>query len=398
MIRALFVDRCVDRRLGVALLCLAASLAAAGAQPEAGGESGSFRLSAAQLASLKVVTVERVRFRTEHPADGRIALNADRSTPVFSPYSGRVTQVYVRPGDVVSQGQPLLALQASEFVQGQSDLLAAQSSRASAQSQLALAQSAEKRKHALLDARAGSRADWEQSQNDLAAAQNALRTSEAAVEAVRNRLRILGRTDAQIDALAAGSAIDPVATVTAPIAGTITDRQVGLGQYLQAGAATPVFTVGDLSTVWLVANVREADAPYVRKGQALEVQVLALPERRFQARITYVASALDPATRRLAVRAEVPNPGGLLTPEMFAQFNIVSGGEASAPAVPESGVIYEGSEARVWVVGSGGALSMRRVRVGRYSRGLLEVLEGVSAGEKVVAGGALFIDRAARPD
>jgi cobalt-zinc-cadmium efflux system membrane fusion protein len=157
-----------------------------------------------------------------------------------------------------------------------------------------------------------------------------------------------------------------------------------------------VFTVGDLSTVWLIANVREADAPFVRTGQAVEVQVLALPERSFRARITYVAPALDPATRRRAVRAEIANPDGLLTPEMFARFSIISGGETSAPAVPESGVIYEGSEARVWIVADDGSLALRKIRVGRFSNGQLEVLEGVTAGERVVASGALFIDRAAR--
>lgn len=357
---------------------------------------GTFRPSPEQLAALKVVSVTRARFRAEHVTDGKIAINADRTTPVFSPYSGRVTQVLAKPGDFVKQGQPLLAMQASEFVQGQSDLLAAQAALATAQSQLSLAQTAEKRKHALFDAKAGSKQDWEQSQNDLAAAQSAHRTSEAALAAVRNRLKILGKTDAEIEALGRAEKMDAVAYVLAPITGTITDKQVGPGQYLQAGASSPAYTVGDLSTVWLIANVRETDAPNVRKGQTVEVRALALPERAFTARITYVAPSIDPATRRLAVRAEVPNADGLLKPEMFARFSIISGGEASAPAVPESGVIYEGSDARVWIVGDDGTLALRNIHGGRSANGLLEVLDGVKPGEKVVASGALFIDRAAQ--
>jgi len=369
---------------------------APGAAPSA---TGTFKPTPAQLAGLKIVTVARASFRAEDITEGKIALNADRSTPVFSPYSGRVTRILVGLGDRVEAGQPLFALQASEFVQGQNDLLSAQAALATANAQLLLAQNNEKRKHAMFEAKAGSRQDWEQSQSDLAAAQSAARTAEAALAAVRNRLTILGKSEEQIDALGRAEKMDPVAYVLAPIVGIVTDKQVGLGQYVQSGASTPAYTVGDLSTVWLIANVRETDAPRIRRGQTVEVHVIALPERVFTARITYVAASLDPATRRLLVRAEIPNPDGVLKPEMFASFSILSGTQVSAPAVPESGVIYEGSEARVWIVADDGTLALRRIRPGRAANGLLEVLDaGVKPGEKVVASGALFIDRAAQGD
>lgn len=357
-----------------------------------------FKPTASQLASLRIVTVARASFREEHVTDGRIALNADHTTPVFSPYSGRVVRVMAGLGDVVHAGQPLLAVQASEFVQGQSDLLAAQSSLGSAKAQLQLAQSVERRKHALYEAKAAALQDWEQSQSDLAAAQAAQRTAEAALAAVRNRLTILGKSSEEIDALAGKAAMDPVAYVLAPLDGTVTDRQVGPGQYLQAAASNPVYTIGDLSSVWLVANVRETDAPYIKKGGTLEVHVLALPEQRFAARITFVAPTLDPLTRRLTVRAEIANPGGVLKPEMFARFSVISGAASSAPAVPESGVLYEGEQARVWVAAADGSLELRRIRPGRSAGGLLEVLEGIKPGERVVSSGALFIDRAAQGD
>jgi len=385
-----------------AALALGAAMAAAddGARPAPPGpaaeQPGRFKPTREQLASLGVAPIARAQFRAERITEGKIALNADRSTPVFSPFSGRVTRLQAGLGDVVRQGQPLLTVQASEFVQGRSDLLAAQAAVSSAHAQLAQAQTLEKRKHALFDARAGSLQDWQQSQSDLAAAEAAAHTADASLAAVRNRLAILGRTEAQIDALARGEAVDAQAEVLAPIAGTVIDRQVGLGQYVQAGAGTPVFTVADLSTVWLVANVRESDAPYVRKGAWAEIHVAALPDQVFKARIAYVAPALDPTSHRLNVRAEVPNPGGMLRPEMFATFSILVGEPATALAVPESGVIYEGSEARVWIVNDDGTLELRRIRPGRSSHGLLEVIEGVKAGEKVVTSGALFIDRAAQ--
>ncbi len=372
-----------------ALLC--------GASAQAAGPAPGFKPSAEQLAALRLVPVARAVFRVAHVTDGRIALDGDRTTPVYSPYSGRVVRVLAAVGDTVKAGQPLLEVEASEFVQGQNDLLAAQAAVATAQAQLRLAETGEQRRHAMFDAHAGSQQDWQQSQSDLRAAQSAARTAEATLAAVRRRLSILGLKEPQIDALAGAGTIDPVAAVLAPLDGTVTDRQVGPGQYLQAGAGTPVFTVADLSGVWLVANVRETDAPYVHKGDALEVHVLALPERVFAARIDFVAPALDPATRRLTVRARIANADGALKPEMFASFSLLSGG-APALAVPESGVIYEGAQARVWVLDADGTLHARVIRPGRSANGLLEVLDGVQPGEKVVASGALFIDRAAQGD
>jgi cobalt-zinc-cadmium efflux system membrane fusion protein len=387
--------------LALALAVAVAGTVAAqtlGAAPLPASAPATFKPTQSQLAALGVTPVIEATFRSERLTDGKIAFNGDRATPVFSPFSGRVRQVLAGLGDRVHQGQPLLTVQASELVQGQNDLLATQAAAASAGAQLSQAQRTEQRKHALFDAGAGSLQDWQQSQGDLAAAQAAAQTAAAAASAARNRLAILGKTDAEIDALARGETVDALARVLAPIDGTIIDKQVGQGQYLQAGSSTPVYTVADLASVWLVANVREADAPFLRVGDLAEVHVAALPRRVFTARISYLAASLDPATRRLAVRAEIANPEGVLRPEMFARFSIVAPGQTRAPAVPESGVIYEGSAARVWVVGDDGSLALRDIRPGRSANGLLEVLEGVKPGEKVVSSGALFIDRAAQGD
>ncbi len=373
----------------------AAASAAVVAPPNVGA---TFTPTPAQLAALKIVAVAKGSFRTEHVTDGKIALNGDQTTLVFSPYSGRVTQVLAGPGEVVKQGQPLAALQASEFVQGQSDLLAAQAAVAMANAQLSLAQTNERRKHALYDAKAGSLQDWQQSQSDLTAAQSAGRTADANLAAVRNRLSILGKSDAEIDALARAERMNPVAYIVAPISGTVTDRQIGPGQYVQAGSSNPAFAVSNLATVWLVANVRETDAPFVQRGQTVEVHVVAFPDRTFTAHITFVAPSLDPATRRLMVRAEIANADGQLKPEMFATFNILSTRQSTAPAVPESAVIYEGAQTRVWILRDDGKLWLRQIRPGRTANGLLEVLDGIKAGEKVVTSGALFIDRAAQGD
>jgi cobalt-zinc-cadmium efflux system membrane fusion protein len=344
----------------------------------------SFKVTPQQMAGLKIAPVSLMTFRAETVTEGSIALDEDLVTPVFSPFSGRVTRVFAKLGDHVTRGESLLAVEASEFVQAQSDLV-------TAKAQYDLAAANEKRQHDLYDAQGAALKDWQQAQVDLATAQGAL-------AAVRNRLRILGKTDAEIDALEQGPkmpAMNPESAVRAPISGTIVQRKVGLGQYIQAGASEPVFSIGDLSTVWLIANVRETDAPLMHAGDPVEVHVLAYPNRVFDAKISYVAPSIDASTHRLTVRADVANREGLLKPQMFASFTILTGAETSAVGVPQSAVVYEGDTARVWVNDAKGALALRQIKTGRSNGNMVEVLSGLKPGERVVVSGAVFIDRAA---
>ncbi|HEY2462475.1 MAG TPA: efflux RND transporter periplasmic adaptor subunit [Steroidobacteraceae bacterium] len=345
--------------------------------------AGAFRASPQQLKTLTVESVGLHGFVSEELTEGKIVANGDRATPVFSPFSGRITRVIAALGDTVKAGAPLATVEATEFVQAQNDL-------ATAASSVKLARVSETRKHALYDAKGGSLQDWQSAQNDLTSA-------ETAFSAARNRLRILGKSPAEIAALEKNRAISPVATLSAPIAGVVVDRQVGPGQYVQAAAATPQFTIADTSSVWLVANVRETDAALVKLGQAAEVHVPAYPSRIFKARLTYVSAVIDPVTHRLPVRAEIGNRDGALKPEMFANFRILTGDASESPAVPQSAVVYEGASAHVWVLGTDGLLSLRGIRTGRSNDGLIEVLEGLKPGENVVTKGGLFIDQAAAP-
>jgi cobalt-zinc-cadmium efflux system membrane fusion protein len=366
---------------------------------------GTFRPTDEQWASLKIAPVKEMTFRAERVTDGKIANNDDTTTPVFSPYSGRVTKLFVKAGDHVDKGAPLVAIEASEFVQAQNDLLSGAAALRKARSQLNLAEINEKRQHELYDAKAGALKDWEQARTDLAGAQSDFRSAGTALAAVRNRLRILGKSDDEIAALETAretvQQMGAEAIVTAPISGTVTQRQVGLGQYINSasnGAAAPIFSIGNLSTLWLLANVRETDAPLMRLGAPVDVRVLAYPGRVFNARLTYVAPAIDPNTHRLPVRAEVENPDGALKPEMFASFSISTGSDETAPAVPEDAVVYEGETARVWVARDDRSLELRQIRVGRVGDGTVEVLAGLEAGDKVVTSGTVFIDRAGKGD
>jgi len=360
---------------------------------------GAFRPSDTQWASLKLAAVRQVAFRDERATEGKIAINDDTTTPVFSPYSGRVSRLIAKPGDYVEVGKPLFAIDASEYVQGQNDLVTAVAGVEKAKSKLELAKLSEKRQRELLAIRGGALKDLEQAQSDLVAAQGDMRSAEIALAASRNRLRILGRTDEEIDHLEKVDRIGAEVVVSAPIAGTVIQRKVGLGQYINAGATDPVYTVGNLQTIWLIANVRESDAPKMKGGAPVEVTVLAYPGRAFNAKLSYVAPALDPNTRRLPVRAEIENPGRELLPEMFASFRIVVGETRLMPAVPQEAVVYEGAQARVWVARPGQkSVVTRPIEVGTTTNGLVEVRKGLAVGETVVASGTLFIDRAASRD
>ena len=364
---------------------------------------GAFRPTDEQWKALTFAAVRPAAFPEEEETEGQIATADDVTVPVFPPFSGQVDQVFVQAGDRVRKGQPLASVRASELAQAQADLGAAGANLAGARAQLATSEANATRQQALLAAQGAAVRDVQQATSDLASARAAVVSDETAVTAVKNRLRILGYDDAQIDAMANHPAGDTgaVAMVRAPIAGTVVQRQVGPGQYLNStanGATTPLFTVSDVSKVWLVANVREEDAGRVKVGDPVRVRVVALPGRTFDAKLSYVAPAIDPGTRRLPVRAVLPSPGGLLKPGMFADFSIVSATGETSPAVPVSAVVYDGAQARVWVVQPDRSLALRPIVAGRTRDGLVEALQGVTPGEQVVTAGALFIDRAAKSD
>src|SRR5437879_4790401 len=220
----------------------------------------------AEWASLTIEPVTERAFRAEHVTEGKVAVDEDRSTPVFSPYAGRVTKLLARPGDRVTQGQPLFVIEAADTVQAQNDLIATMTGLNKARSALDLAQLQHKRAKDLFEGKAVPLKDYQQAEATLIQAQNDLRSTQTALEAARNKLRILGFTDEAISTFQEMGRINPETTIFAPIAGTVVQRKIGPGQYVNSGASDPVFVIGDLSTVWLTAFVREGDASNLSVG------------------------------------------------------------------------------------------------------------------------------------
>ena len=342
----------------------------------------SFRPTVAHWQTLAVEPVEPFKFRETVGTDAKIAINEDRTTPVFSPYTGQVLKLMVKPGDHVQVGTPLFTIKANDMVQAQNDYLKANSDLNTVRSALQLAEKTYNRSKSLYEAKAGPLKDFQAAEDGFTAA--------------RNRLQILGKSDKDVVALVTQGQISSEATVNAPIAGTIVQRKVGPGQFLGNGASDPAFVIGDLSTVWLISNVRESDAAKIQVGQAIEFTTLALPNRAFTALVSYVSPAVDPASRRIQVRAEIANPDGALKPEMFANVSIVTSVDEEAASVPRSALIYEGSDVRVWVALPDKTIELRKVEVGLTNGERVQIARGLKAGEKVVTKGSLFIDRIAK--
>lgn len=356
--------------------------------------AGAFRPTAAQWGSLSLAPVITVDFAQAIASDGTVAVDDELTTPVLSPYTGRIVRVFVSAGTRVRRGEPLFTITGSELVQAHADLASALAARVAAQTAFSNAARIAVRQARLLSGGAAATRDAQQAQVDLANARSTLATADANLGAVRGRMAILG-------APANGGSSSGEATVRAPLTGTVITRAVAQGQLVQSaatGATAPLLTLSDLSRVWLTANLREADAGLVHPGDRIEARVAGLGGRVFRGRIDTVGATVDAATRRVTARATVDNPGGLLRPGMFAAMRLAGAATQEHSAVPEGAVVYEGNGAHVWVAHPDHNLEVRAIRAGRAENGLVEVLAGLKRGEQVATSGAVFIDRAARPE
>jgi cobalt-zinc-cadmium efflux system membrane fusion protein len=355
------------------------------------------RVSADQLHQLSVAPVKPAMFRTSRVAIGQIAFNEDASTVVLTPFAGRITRVLAKVGDDIKRGDPLFEIDSPEVAQAQADLITASHTVDKAKSQMALAKRVVDRQTALQTDRATSQREVDQARGDYAAAELDLKIAQGALSAARNKLRvIIGRDTTEVDRVEQERVINPLITINAPIDGTVIARKVGLGQYVRSDAGDSLYSIANLSTMWLKANVPEIDIPLVKVGQELEVKVSALPDRVFKAQVIAIGAASDSATRRVTVRSEIANPDRALKSEMFAAFKIMIGDGMTSPAVPIDAVIWEAETAFVWVEREPMAFERRQVKTGLEQNRLVQILAGVAEDDLVVGRGGLFIDNESR--
>jgi len=368
------------------------------AKPDLAMPQGVFKPSSEQMAGLTVATVGGAGANDQIIASGTIAADDTRGTPVFMPYGGQVTQVYVDAGAAVSRGQPLLKIRTPDVVDARNTLFAAVAGQRTAAGALRIAEENAHRQEEIYKTAGGAYKDYRQAQSDLVAAQSASRIAQSTLGAARDKLAIFGKSSGEIAALEGAHQIAGIhveTTLRAPVGGTVATRAVSPGQFVTANSTPPAFTITDPTHVWLIAQLTEGDAALVHLGDAVDVTTTALTGRVFHAKIDNVAAALDPTTHRLPVRASIENPDRALKPQMFASFIINRAAvDPNTLTVPSSAVIHEGDVARVWVVQRDTTLRARNVKVGESAGGSVKIVGGLRRGERIVTAGALFVNEA----
>lgn len=332
-----------------------------------------FTIPEDQMSHIQVVTVQPTTLTRTLRLTGTVAYNAFKTTPVISQVGGPVTRILVVPGQHVRQGEPMLDVSSPDYSQLlDAYLKAADASR--------LAEKSYARAQDLYQHHAIAQKDVEQAESDR-------NQARADLNAAEQGMKILGiRNPGQI-ANAPTSAQVPV---LAPISGEVVERLVSPGQVVQAGQ-TQAFTISDLSTVWVLANVYQADLAYVHSGEDVSVQTDAYPGS-FHGRISYVSPALDPNTRTLQARIVVDNPGEKLKRDMYCTVTVTAGKVANALAVPNSSVLRdENNQPYVYVAVDANQFGRRDVQTGSGEDGVTQILKGISPGDKVVGDGSLFL-------
>ncbi|WP_211461354.1 efflux RND transporter periplasmic adaptor subunit [Collimonas silvisoli] len=338
----------------------------------------SVTITELQSKQVKIEAAQMLDFASQREAVGYIDFNQDFTVPVFSPYQGRVRQVFAKAGDDVRKGQPLFSIDSPDLVQAESTLI-------STAGVVALNSKVLERARKMFETQASAQKDVEQAISDQ-------QTAEGNYQAARNAVRIFGKSESEIDKIAATRKVDGELLVASPQRGRVTARNAAPGSLLQPGNAPAPFTVADLSTMWMVANVSEYDLPQLRLGQHVAVAVMAYPGQKFQGEITNIGAAVDPNTHRAAVRSEIKDLQHQLRPQMLATYVIRTGEPTRSVAIPVNGVVREGDGTMtVFVTQDSRRFVRRPVRLGLQQDGLTQILDGLSAGEKIAGDGALFL-------
>jgi membrane fusion protein, heavy metal efflux system len=379
---------CRNRRLqGLAALAFAVVLTACSSKDrESANKMTSFSATASsssipqlftipedQMSHVQVVTVQPTKLNRTLRLTGAVAYNAFKTTLVITQIGGPVSRILVVPGQKVRTGQPMLEVSSPDYSQLlDAYLKAADSYR--------LADKNYTREKDLYDHHAVALRDLEQSESDRNQAQ-------ADLNAAEQGMKILGiRNPAELAKTATSAQIP----VLAPIGGEVVERLVSPGQVVQAGQ-TQAFTISDLGTVWVLANVYQADLASVRSGDDVSVQTDAYPGT-FHGRISYVSPALDPNTRTLQARIVVDNPGEKLKKDMYCTVTVSAGSISNAIVAPDSSILRDdNNQPFVYAVIGSNQFGRRDVEIGQSESGKTQILKGISVGERVVGDGSLFL-------
>jgi cobalt-zinc-cadmium efflux system membrane fusion protein len=332
-----------------------------------------FTVPQAQLAHIQIVTVVPTSINRTLRLTGSVAFNAFTTTPVITQVSGPISRIIVAPGQQVHRGQPLLYVASPDYSQLFANYLKARDA-------YHLADKNYLRSKDLYEHRAIA-------ERDLEVAESGRTQAAADLGASEQSLRVLGVSKPE-EVIGKPSSEIPV---LAPLAGEAVERLVAPGQVIQAGS-TQVFTISDMSEVWVLANLYQKDLPFVHLGDAVTITTESYPGEEFHGKILYIASALDPTTRTLQARIDVKNPQGKLKKDLYVTATVQAGSVANALTVPAAAILRDAeNQPFVYVTNQNNEFARRSVMLGESSAGNTQLTGGIGAGERVVGDGSLFL-------
>ena len=318
-------------------------------------------------------------------------------------HGGRLVRLYAGQGSNVRKGQKLADLESADIDQAEADYLKAladyENARRTSAAEVKFAQATYDRTKVLYEKTITPGKNLQAAEHDLevakASAENSVAGARSGLTAARRHLLILGLKQSDIDALKNKPDAPVIFSLTSPITGIVVERNATIGATVNSDAN--VFKIIDLSRVWIDANVFEKDLERVRRGQEVKVSVPAFPGSSFSGRVILINSVLDPETRTVKVRTEVPNSDGRLKPDMFANVQIITDLNRAAISIPQTAVLDDGGKSVVFV-GEGGGYKRRVVIVGIQSGDRVEIRDGLNAGDKVVVKGNYLLLQQSKPD
>jgi cobalt-zinc-cadmium efflux system membrane fusion protein len=363
--------------------CDSATEEATGAKPAAKERvPGVVRLTEEEVQRAGIVTEQVLRgeFRTSRDFPGTVGPNQRAVAEITTLVRGRVVDVYADLGQEVQGGSLLAILYSSELGMAQSAYL-------KANAKLYVAERAYNRAKSLLEEKVIGVAEAQRREGDMISAR-------AEAREAKDRVQLLGMGEDAIRRLGRDQKILSYVPIEAPFEGRVITRNITKGEVVET--TEKLFTVADLSEVWVLANIPEKDIPYIPRestpqAQRVEVRVTAYSEEPFYGRITYVGDVLNAATRTMNLRIEVPNPARKLKPEMYATIRIYSDTEHDVLVLPEAAIQREREKTFVFVQRDPQAFEVREVSIGPSNGAVVKVLDGLREGETVVTHGAFIL-------
>ena len=351
---------------------LACNKGAAGDTPPVSTASplppGTVQLEPPEMSALSIDTVRERKQRVVATLPAQLLLDEDKTVRVLSPVTGRVSTLDARPGDEVAAGQALLHIISSDLAQAQSDKAKADAASLASTAQLVRSESLYVHKVIALKDLEDARA---QAAQDRAEAQRAAQ---------------------RVQQLAGGQSTEPGEFVLrSPIAGEVVDRQANPGEEVSADAGNPLFTVSGLETLWVTAQAYEQNLTHVHRGQHLVFTTAAMPDRRYDAVVTYVGGALDSTTRTAIVRATLANPGRVLKAATFGDVRLYAPDTSHVVAVPVTALVTSGQQTVVFVQTGPTRFLRTAVTVGDDDGEMASVTDGLKAGDLVVSRGSILL-------